>query len=222
MMSTAAEAYHGAVVGIVLSGSRDDGTAGLLRVKQGGGAAVVQDPDEALYDAMPRSAISHVEVDAVLPVAEMAAWIAGYRHPPSRGGLAAVSELHDAGIGRPPGRDATGTRYTCPDCGGVLFEERAEGLERFRCSVGHAYSIESLSEGQAEQLEHALWAAVRALEDRAVLLDRLAERGRRGGHHRAAGNFVRHAADARERAATIRVAISADAEDRAREAGGGN
>ena len=74
-MRTAAAAYGGGTIGIVLSGSRDDGTAGLMAIKAGGGKAIVQDPDEALYAAMPRSAIAHMQPDAVLPIAAMARWI---------------------------------------------------------------------------------------------------------------------------------------------------
>ncbi len=219
-MSTAAEAYGGAAVGIVLSGARDDGTAGLLRIKQRGGAAVVQDPAEALYDAMPLSALAHVDVDAVLPVGDMAAWIAGPRDPRrARPDHLPAPEPHDSGVGRPPARTATGRRFTCPDCGGVLFEEDAEGLERFRCSVGHAFSIESLSHAQGERLENALWAAVRALEDRAVLLDRLADGSRHRQRHRSSDRFRREAAGARERARTIRAAISTERAALSEEAG---
>jgi two-component system, chemotaxis family, protein-glutamate methylesterase/glutaminase len=80
-MRTAAHAYDGTAIGFVLSGSRDDGTAGLLAIKEHGGAAVVQDPDEAMYSAMPRSAIDHVDVDAVLPLAQMAHWLADRATP---------------------------------------------------------------------------------------------------------------------------------------------
>jgi len=75
-MRSAALAYAGAVAGFVLSGTRDDGTAGLQAIKEHGGTAVVQDPDEALYPGMPRNAIDHLDVDAVLPLADMAQWLA--------------------------------------------------------------------------------------------------------------------------------------------------
>jgi two-component system chemotaxis response regulator CheB len=89
-MRTAAAAFGRDVIGVLLSGTRDDGTAGLVAIKDRGGAAVVQDPDEALYDGMPRSAMRHVEVDAVLPVAEIGGWLArrAVLHGVRTGGLA--------------------------------------------------------------------------------------------------------------------------------------
>jgi two-component system chemotaxis response regulator CheB len=207
-MRTAALAYDGTVIGIVLSGSRDDGTAGLLAIKRNGGAALAQDPDEALYPSMPLSAIAHVEVDAVLPLAHMARWLLDHRpenRPPTGG--AAMPDPATPRIGKGPRKDASGTRYTCPDCGGVLFEEQEGGLTRFRCSVGHVFSIESLADEQARHLEGALWTAVRALEDRAELLAQMAERSHGSDRPRSAQAFEREARDLLDRATTIREAI---------------
>jgi two-component system chemotaxis response regulator CheB len=208
-MRSASEAYDGAVAGFVLSGSRDDGTAGLLAIKRRGGAAVVQDPDEALYDGMPRNAIAHVEVDAILPLREMADWLAHRqpRNPPSPGGPRAVHGSPSPHVAAPPRSEASGTRFTCPDCGGVLFEQEEGGLTRYRCSVGHAFSVESLSGAQAAQLEGALWAAVRALEDRAELLGKLARHSHHRGAHRSEQSFRDQAGDLEARAAIIRDAI---------------
>jgi len=75
-MRSAAESYGDTAVGIVLSGTRDDGTAGLAAIKANGGRALVQDPVEALHAGMPRSAMAHVSLDAVLPVADIARWLA--------------------------------------------------------------------------------------------------------------------------------------------------
>jgi two-component system chemotaxis response regulator CheB len=225
-MRTAATAYEGATIGIVLSGSRDDGTAGLMAIKASGGTAIVQDPEEALYPAMPLSALAHVEPDAVLPIAAMARWILEHNpetnrarmrsNPPTDPGDPTDGTRLAVLEGDPPGSAAAeGPRYTCPDCGGVLFERREGLLERFECSVGHVFSIESLSSGQADVVESALWAAVRSLEDRAALLRRRAVGGREGHRLRTAVAFGRQADDALERARTIRETIQSSSDDRA-------
>ena len=68
---TLARTHDGHSVGVILTGTGSDGTQGLREIKAKGGPTLVQDPDEAEYDGMPRSAIATGDVDAVLPVAEI-------------------------------------------------------------------------------------------------------------------------------------------------------
>jgi two-component system, chemotaxis family, protein-glutamate methylesterase/glutaminase len=103
--------------------------------------------------------------------------------------------------------DGEATRFTCPDCGGVLFESEQGSLLRYKCSVGHAFSVESLDAEQAHAVENALWTAVRTLEDRVILVSRLAERARRGGHPKSAQMFEHQGHELAARAHTIRGAI---------------
>jgi two-component system chemotaxis response regulator CheB len=208
-MRSASAARAGGVVGIVLSGTRDDGTAGLRVIKEGGGTTMVQDPEEALYPSMILSAQLHVELDAVLPVSQMATWIEQHAfqapadHPAQRES-ARRDVARDLPGGHPPG---VGTRFACPDCGGTLFEREEGGLLRFECSVGHVLSIESLADEQARSLETALWAAVRSLDDRAVLLRRMSQRARVAGRPRAAEGLDDQAERAGTQAQAVRVAI---------------
>jgi two-component system chemotaxis response regulator CheB len=96
----------------------------------------------------------------------------------------------------------------CPECGGVLSEHEDAGTHQWSCRVGHRYSPESLLEAQANGVEAALWTAVRALEDRALLLEKLGRQLETGGSTRSAKRFGRRAADAREQAALVRRALS--------------
>lgn len=71
LFRTAAKAYGPRVIGVLLSGTLHDGTAGIMMIKQYGGLAVVQAPGDAMYSGMPSSAIAHALVDYTVPVAEM-------------------------------------------------------------------------------------------------------------------------------------------------------
>lgn len=207
LFRSAAAAHDRRVVGVVLSGTRDDGTAGLAVIKANGGKAIVQDPEEALYSGMPANAIAHVEVDRILPSGEIADAIAGYVNGPDRpegadppGG----TTKRGAGAGDP-------VSTICPECGGVLSEVDEGGLIQWSCRVGHRYSAESLADAQAEDVEAALWSAIRALEDRRRLLDRMADQLEAGGHPAAAEAFRRRGEQAEAQVERVRRAVASAA-----------
>jgi two-component system, chemotaxis family, protein-glutamate methylesterase/glutaminase len=216
LFRTAARAYGQRVVGVVLSGSLDDGTAGLQAVKQLGGVAIVQDPEEAMYEGMPRSAIENVEVDRILPVAEIANSLAELAQQPVPAETAAVSSdmVMESDMAKlelnamqNPDRPGTPSPYGCPDCGGVLWELEEGKLTRFRCRTGHAYSTNSLLAAQSEQLEDALWNALRALEEKAALTERMAKRARDLRQSYSTKRFTEQAQVARQRATLVRQLI---------------
>ena len=214
LFRSAALSYGRRVVGLILSGNLNDGTAGLLRIKQRGGLAVVQDPETALYQGMPRSAIEHVAIDHVLPVEEIPrlltevvsqpveSEVSGMLEEPTFDNLA--DDLAIADRQKQPGVPST---MACPECHGVLWEVKEEELVQFRCRVGHAYSAEALLVHQSEQLEAALWTALRALEEHAALARRLAARALGRGHSHSASSFTEQAMDAEHHASVIRSVL---------------
>ena len=108
------------------------------------------------------------------------------------------------------------TRLTCPDCGGVLIEEDEQGIQRYRCSVGHAFSPHSLQVEHAHALERALWAAARIVDDRAALMRDMARRAERRGQDRSRRRYLERAAEMHEHAVVLRALVeraSGDAED---------
>jgi len=72
LFESAAEVYRDRLIGVILTGANSDGSHGLLRVKQCGGCAIVQDPNEAEMDAMPLAAIEKTSVDYILSLAQVA------------------------------------------------------------------------------------------------------------------------------------------------------
>jgi len=216
LFRTAARAYGQRVVGVVLSGTLDDGTAGLMAVKQQGGMAIVQDPAEAMYEGMPRSAIENVKVDRILPVTDIAALLAELANQPVAAATVVVSDYIaieadmaelELNAMQNPDRPGTPSPYACPDCGGVLWELDEGRLMRFRCRTGHAYSTDSLVAAQSEQLEDALWNALRALEEKAALTERMANRARDLQQAYSSRRFTEQAQAARQRATLVRQLI---------------
>lgn len=217
LFRTAAAAYGEAVIGVVLSGNLDDGTAGLLAIKRRGGTAIVQHVEDALYPGMPASALQEVpDVDHVVPVAEMSKLL---KELVGRGAVAAPVEggqliAFDVAMGgehpvfgeeRQPEGDES--KFGCPACGGVLWERREGEMVRYRCRVGHMFSDEALLAAQTENLETGLWTALRALEEAAEQATKLSSRMKSRGHERLAERFRRQANDAVRRSEIVRQAL---------------
>ena len=217
LFRTAARYYGRRVIGVVLSGTLDDGTAGLLSIKSRGGVAVVQDPDDALYSSMPRSALENVEVDYCLPVKDIPSLLVRLANEQveEEGEFPVSEEMEqetdiaewDLATMKEQSRPGDPSRYTCPECHGVLFEMDEAGLLRFRCRVGHAYSAETLMSEQSLSLEAALWAALRSLEENVALTQRMAERMRERGNRRSAERFDEQAEELQARVSVIRKAL---------------
>lgn len=183
-------------IGVVLTGTLDDGSEGLRMIKEHGGATVVQDPDDAAFPDMPRNAIDHVEPDRIVPLDRLG---------PTLGELLAAPK--QSTLSRPPEPGAEEAfLLTCPACGGVL--SAGEGTLHFACQAGHSYSAESLVAQQGAALESTLLHAMRTLEERATLLRRVAELPERRGSLEAEGRLRARAAKAADHADEIRGAIA--------------
>ncbi|MDU0292078.1 chemotaxis protein CheB [Saccharothrix longispora] len=177
-----AAATHGAgVIGVVLSGTLDDGTAGMISIVNRGGLALVQDPEEALFDGMPASVLRNIHVDHVLSAAKMGALLRECVGQEVRQGDEpsdlARRETAIASSGVATHADEVismghPSNFSCPDCQGNLVELDVVP-KRFRCQVGHAWTAEALLDAQGVTLEKALWTALRTLEEKAGLARRM-------------------------------------------------
>jgi two-component system chemotaxis response regulator CheB len=225
LFRSAAEAYGARTIGVLLSGALDDGVDGLRVIKEQGGLALVQDPDEALFDSLPRTALANVDVDMVLPQAGLGPALARLAAQRAAMPLAETGQTRmaqdrqDQFDGEMVARDKAAlergerpgepTLFTCPDCGGVLWELRNGGTLHFRCHTGHAYTAEALRVGQAQALDEALWVALRSLEESAALSRRLANRATTASSLRTAQHFEERAANYERQAAMVRNLITA-------------
>lgn len=197
LFRSASYAYGSEVIGVVLSGNLDDGTAGLMAIKSRGGTAIVQDPDEAIAPSMPASAIEASDVDFVLRAEEIGPKLAELA--PTEG-AEKIRNISNGDRTMP----STGQTYSCPECGGVLEEAQEAGMLRFRCRVGHLYSPESLLADQTMAVEKALWAAIRSMEEQAEFSERLANNSRQKKRPRLARRFTDKADASRENANVLR------------------
>jgi two-component system chemotaxis response regulator CheB len=215
LFRSAAYAYGARVIGVVLTGNLDDGTAGLWAIKDRGGIAIVQDPEQASFPSMPHSAMTHVEIDYCLPLAEIAPTLARLSTQPATGGadvfepieietrIALGDNALEAGVLK-LGKLSP---FTCPECHGTLLEIMQGGISRFRCHTGHAYSLNSLMDELNGSVEMSLWNTLRGMDEMQLLLEHMAAHAKEEHNTTAAAEIERRLDDTRRRAALIRQAL---------------
>ena len=186
LFRSAAVTYRSYATGIILTGMLDDGTAGLQAIKACGGMTIVQNPNDAVYNSMPKSAIANVDIDRVASLEEISKIL---KERVSQTPKIIAKIPADLQLEAPIARDAitspetmakigTPVAHSCPSCGGPLWQigESNDSLLRYRCHVGHAFTINTLVEEQNEATEKALWIALRTLEERSRLLKNMSDR----------------------------------------------
>jgi two-component system chemotaxis response regulator CheB len=204
LFRTAARAFGERVIGVVLTGALSDGTAGLMAIRAAGGIAVVQDPAEAFAPSMPETARLIAGADYVVPLAEMPQLLTRLVQQPSEedGGpnmidpLDQMPERIEKNFEQQQSDARRGqlTVYTCPECGGCMWQVDEEKMTRFRCHTGHVYYGDALLAEQSEVLEAALWTAVRVFKEKTILSQQLASLEHQGGNLETARRYEDEAA----------------------------
>jgi two-component system, chemotaxis family, protein-glutamate methylesterase/glutaminase len=219
LFRSAAHSYGSRVIGIILSGALDDGTAGLWTIKNRGGTAIVQDPEDAQVPSMPQNALSAVEVDHCLPVSQIGPMLVQLtsqladepktvdmkEDKKTRLEMAISSQEHV------PDEEilALGSfsPYTCPECHGVLSVIKDGNIKRYRCHTGHAYTADSLLTSITENIEETLWSVIRGVEESVILLNHLGDYYAEKNQPKLAALYFKKASEAIARARIMREAV---------------
>jgi two-component system chemotaxis response regulator CheB len=180
LFRSVALAYRTRAIGVLLSGVLDDGVAGLAAIRSWGGVTIGQSPADALFAAMPSKAIDEGVVDHEAAAADIGGLLTTLSmreieeqdmdpdlNMEMENRIAMTHRFSTAfdtqELGAPAG-------YTCPDCNGSLI---SVGENSFRCRVGHAWTPDALLGARDEEVEGALWVAVRSLLEKAKLARQL-------------------------------------------------
>ncbi|WFU47652.1 chemotaxis protein CheB [Sinorhizobium terangae] len=209
--------YGPRAVGVVLTGMLNDGAAGLADLKRCGGITVVQNPLDAVEPGMPMGALKASDVDYRAPLADLGSLLLKLTGEQAGPAVPIPSDIRlevDIALGRPVDPAAIGTiadtvPLSCPACGGVLSEIRSRPPLRFRCQVGHAYTSETLVTEKEGAVDEAMRVALRIIEERVTLCEKMADDAWRSGLDAAARANKQRAEEIRGHAETLRGAILA-------------
>ncbi len=234
LFRSAAYSFGTRVIGVVLTGLLNDGTSGMWTINRLGGVGIVQQPDDALYSSMPESVLEYVNVDHVVPLANVAQLLAQLTHEtapePADSRLdtsldptlvenelnrirtevevAAATQVSPFDRGILSMGDLT--PLTCPECSGTLVSFREGHLIRYRCHTGHSYTASTLLADVTKSIEDTMWKSVRGLEESVILLNQAADQLEQGGQTDAAEKYRTQSAEALDRAHRIRELIFAN------------
>jgi two-component system chemotaxis response regulator CheB len=206
--------YGPRVIGVVLSGLLSDGAAGLNAIKRCGGMALVQDPEDAIADEMPRRALETTVADLCVPSAKLGDVLSDLARQAAGPAMLVPPEIRlevDIAMGERIDSEtlkkiADPAALTCPSCGGVLSKVHGSPL-RFRCQVGHAYSADVLGKEQESRVDEAMRVALRIIEERAELVARMGAEGLQTGRRAVAEMYQERAEEYRRYADTLRQAM---------------
>lgn len=202
-------------IGVVLSGMLADGAAGLLALKQSGGITVVQEPDDAAFSEMPASALRRAQPEHIVTLAALPALLKKLiQQPPGRPvpepeRLRFEVNVAKRGHFNMSDMDRIGRRsvLACPDCHGVMWEIDEGDLLRYRCHVGHAYTAEAMKFAIDENLARALGSALRALDERIAITEKLRDKAIENQHHNSSEWWQRRLDEIEREAEVIRESI---------------
>lgn len=220
LFRSAAVAFGNRVIGVVLTGYLDDGTAGLTAIQRCGGTCIVQDPADAAYPDMPLNALNQVKADHCVPLASMGAILTKLaekrfgKSKPAPEDIVIEARIAERVLSDLPSVEAVGTQvpFNCPGCGGVLWEIAQGGALRYRCHTGHAFTAPVLLAEQTSKVEETLWVALRMFEERRNLLLKMAKvgpsrkrNGDRAGHGAGANRGIYDSAAARAKESDVHI-----------------
>jgi two-component system, chemotaxis family, protein-glutamate methylesterase/glutaminase len=217
LFRSAAFNYGETVIGIILSGALDDGTAGLWSVKYYGGTAIVQDPEEAKVIGMPENALREVDVDYCVPVTKIADILAKWQPRQKVNDDVVKNDKKTEAEIRIASQDnafALGimelgelTPFTCPECHGVLASLKDGNIKRYRCHTGHAFSADSLLSSITERIEESIFGAIRGMDESVMLLNHVGDHFAEKNETKLASYYFNKAKEAQDRSAILRLAV---------------
>jgi len=183
MFRSVAKTFGPRAIGVLMSGVLDDGVLGLAAIRSQGGTTVCQSPEDALFSAMPRNALTAGVVDHSVAAADVGALLGRLARRADPGHRPVPDPYLDIenriamshGFGPTSDGDTLGapSGFACPDCGGSL---QNAGEDYYRCHVGHAWTADALLAARDGEVDRALWVAVRALVEKARLAHQLADK----------------------------------------------